>query len=92
MAAQQNLFRALKLIRLLKQQPGKTLNQLAYILECPPRHVRRFLRMLEESGFIIDKKDRHPPRFYLFKDERQQQAEFTEESGTTTAPNVGGRA
>ncbi len=35
--------------------------------------------MLEESGFHIDKQDKHPPRFYLFDDERRQQAEFTEE-------------
>ena len=79
MAAQQNLTRTLKLIRLLKQRPGKTLAQLAQILDCNPRHARRFMETLEEAGFIIDKEGKRPPRFYLFEDERRQQAEFTEE-------------
>ncbi len=79
MAAQQNLLRTFKLIRLLKQRPGKTLAQLAQILECDPRHARRYMDALEEAGFIIDKEGKRPPRFYLFEDERRQQAEFTEE-------------
>ncbi len=79
MAAQQNLTRAFKLIRLLKQRPGKTLDQLAQLLDCSPRHVRRFLETLEETGFIIDKEGKHPPRYYLYEDERRQQADFTEE-------------
>lgn len=79
MAAQQNLTRTLKLIRLLKQRPGKSLAQLAQILECDPRHARRFMNALEEAGFIVDKEGQRPPRFYLFEDERRQQADFTEE-------------
>lgn len=79
MAAQQNLFRSLKLIRLLKQRLGKTLDQLAQILACTPRHVRRFMETLEEVGYCIDKEGKQPPRFYIFDDERQQQAKFTEE-------------
>lgn len=79
MAAQQNLTRTLKLIRLLKQRPGKSLAQLAQILECDPRHARRFMNALEEAGFIIDKEGQRPPRFYLFEDERRQQVDFTEE-------------
>ncbi|GAB3780192.1 hypothetical protein GCM10028818_31910 [Spirosoma horti] len=79
MAAQQTLTRTLKLIRLLKQRPGKSLAQLAQILECDPRHARRFMTALEEAGFIIDKEGQRPPRFYLFEDERRHQADFTEE-------------
>lgn len=79
MAAQQNLTRTLKLIRLLKQRPGKTLAQLAQLLDCSPRHARRFIEALEASGFIIDKEGKQPPRFYLFEDERRYQADFTEE-------------
>ncbi len=74
-----DVTRTLKLIRLLKQRPGKTLTQLAQILECSPRHARRFMDALEEAGFIIDKEGKRPPRFYLFEDERRQQADFTEE-------------
>lgn len=79
MAAQQNLLRALKLIRLLKQRPGKTLAQLAQLLDCTPRHARRYMDALEEAGFLIDKEGKRPPRFYLYEDERRQQTEFTEE-------------
>lgn len=79
MAAQQNLLRALKLIRLLKQRPGKTLRQLAQLLDCDPRHARRFLDTLEEVGFFVEKEGTRPPRFFLFEDERRQQADFTEE-------------
>jgi hypothetical protein len=69
MAAQQNLLRALKLIRLLKQRPGKTLPQLAQLLDCDPRHARRFLDTLEEVGFFVEKEGKRPPRFFLFEDE-----------------------
>lgn len=79
MAIQQSLTRILKLIRLLKQRPGKTLAQLAQILECAPRHARRYMDALEEAGYIIDKEGKRPPRFYIFEDERRQQADFTEE-------------
>lgn len=79
MAAQQNLTRTLKLVRLLKQRPGKTLNQLAQILECSPRHARRFMDALTEAGFIIDCEGKRPPRFFLYEDERRQLADFTEE-------------
>lgn len=79
MSAQQNLLRSLKLIRHLKQRPGKTLDQLAQLLGCAPRHVRRLMETLEEAGFMIDKEGKRPPRFYLFEDERRHQLEFTEE-------------
>ena len=79
MATQQNLTRTLKLIRLLKQRPGKTLTQLAQILDCDPRHARRYMEALEEAGYCIDKEGKRPPRFYIFEDERKQQANFTEE-------------
>lgn len=79
MATQQNLTRILKLIRLLKQRPGKTLAQLAQILDCNPRHVRRYMETLEGAGYCVDKEGKRPPRFYIFEDERKQQANFTEE-------------
>lgn len=67
MAAQQNLTLALKLIRLLKQRPGKTLNQLAQILECDPRHARRYIEALEAVDFDIDSEGKRPPRFFCSK-------------------------
>lgn len=88
MAAQQNLICTLKLIRLLKQRPGKTLAQLAQILDCDPRHARRYMDTLEEAGFIIDKEGKRPPRFYLFEDERRQQAEFTEGKRPPRLPDL----
>ncbi|WP_246169149.1 helix-turn-helix transcriptional regulator [Rudanella paleaurantiibacter] len=79
MSAQQNLLRALKLIRLLKQRPGKTLRQLAQLLDCDPRHARRFLETLEAVGFFVEKEGKRPPRFFLFEDERRQRTDFTED-------------
>lgn len=79
MAAQQNLLRTLKLIRLLKQRPGKTLAQLAQILECTPRHARRYMDALEEAGYCIDSIGKRSPRFYIFEDESRQETDFTEE-------------
>jgi proteasome accessory factor C len=72
------VVRFLKLIRLLKGRPGKTLVQLGTLLECHPRHARRYLTALEQAGFSIDAESK-PPRFYLFEDERREQARFTED-------------
>lgn len=37
------------------------------------------MEALEEAGYCIDKEGKRPPRFYIFEDERKQQANFTEE-------------
>lgn len=72
------VLRILKLIRVLKGRPGKTLIQLGQLLDCSPRHARRYVDALQAAGFIVDSEGK-PPRFYLFEDERRQQPLFTEE-------------
>ena len=56
MTEQQKLLRLFKLIRLLKQRPGKTIHQLAQSLGITVRTMYRYLVLLEEVGYEIDKK------------------------------------
>jgi proteasome accessory factor C len=73
------VVRFLKLIRLLKGRPGKTLAQLGTLLGCSSRNARRYVNALEEAGFLIDSIGKRPPRYFLAEDERREQARFTEE-------------
>ncbi len=65
MIAQQKIFRVFRLIRLLNQRPYKTVLQLAVSLEIDARSVYRYLKLLEEIGYLIDKDDRD--RYFLFE-------------------------
>ncbi|MFC5409091.1 helix-turn-helix transcriptional regulator [Larkinella bovis] len=78
MTEQQKLLRVFKLIRLLKQRPGKTVDQLAQSLEIDKRTVYRYFKLLEEVGYEVDRKG-EPVRYFLFEDETRQQPRFTEE-------------
>lgn len=78
MTEQQKLLRLFKLIRLLKQRPGKTVEQLAQSLEVDKRTVYRYFKLLEEVGYEVDRKG-DPLRYFLFEDETRQQLQFTEE-------------
>ncbi|MGA0560219.1 helix-turn-helix transcriptional regulator [Larkinella sp. VNQ87] len=78
MTEQQKLLRVFKLIRLLKQRPGKTIGQLAQSLETTTRSVYRYLIFLESVGYEVDR-DGKPPRYFIFEDETVRQARFTEE-------------
>lgn len=53
MANQNTLYRLLKLIALLKQEPPKSINYIANFLESSSRTVYRYLELLESVGFII---------------------------------------
>ena len=54
MIAQQKLLRVFKLIRLLKQRPGRTIFQLAQLLDINKRSVYRYLELLEAVGYLYD--------------------------------------
>ena len=54
MANQKSLYRLLKLIALLKQEPPKSMNYIADFLESSSRTVYRYLELLEEIGFNIE--------------------------------------
>lgn len=77
MIAQQKILRVFKLIRLLKQRPGRTIPQLAQSLNIDKRSVYRYLELLEEVGYLFDVDEHH--RYYLFEDETAGQPTFTEE-------------
>lgn len=60
---QQKILRVFKLIRQLSQPPYRTAPQLAKLLETTPRTVYRYIQLLEEIGYAIDKDERN--RYYL---------------------------
>jgi len=57
MTDQQKLFRVFKLIQLLSQRPYRTVRHLAGILEVSYKTVYRYIDLLREVGYVIDKKD-----------------------------------
>jgi len=76
MIAQYKLLRVLKLIGLLKSR-SKSISQLADSLETTTRTIYRYLELLEEVGFIVDK-DFHN-RYFIHTEEQAQETEFTNE-------------
>jgi predicted DNA-binding transcriptional regulator YafY len=80
MLAQQKLLRVFTLIGLLRRRPGYKIPQLARLLEIDSRSVYRYLQLLGEIGYLIDKDDRG--RYFLFEPGPEDAAEFQpEESG-----------
>lgn len=75
---QAKLLRVFKLIRLLNQQPGRTISQLAESVDLTERSVYRYIRFLEEVGYSIDS---HPVtnRYFLAGHHSAQSAALTEE-------------
>jgi proteasome accessory factor C len=55
MVAQQKLLRVFRLIRLLTQKGGRSIDELAVSLEITKRSVYRYLELLESIGYLIDK-------------------------------------
>ena len=68
--SQQNLFRVFKLIRTLSRKPGKTVAQLAHLLDASERSVYRYLNLLEEVGYLLDKDSYE--RYFLFEPENEK--------------------
>ena len=77
MDEQAKLYRVFSLIRLLKQRPGYTVHQLARHYECDKRTVYRYLRLLEELGYLLDEDAQG--RKFIFEAEPEQRAFFTAE-------------
>lgn len=65
--AQQRILRVFKLLRLLKQKPYKSLSHLAQILEVDERTIKRYIELLEEIGYCIDKTV-NTKVYFLFED------------------------
>lgn len=91
MIAQQKLLRVFKLIRLLKQPPGRTIIQLAQSLEIDKRSVYRYIEFLDEVGYCVDS-DPATKRHYLFEPEtpgKSRKATFTEEEAEVLLQALG---
>lgn len=63
MAVMHTLERALKLIRLLTEQPRKRVDELGKYLGIEGRNVRNYLETFEEIGYIVAHDSQH--RYYL---------------------------
>lgn len=77
MIEQAKLLRVFTLIRLLKQQPGRTLPELAHYFECHPRTIKRYLTLLEEVGYFIDEDGQR--RKFIFEAEPDTPPYFSPE-------------
>ncbi|GAB4422574.1 MAG: hypothetical protein OHK0039_38700 [Bacteroidia bacterium] len=64
--AQQKILRIFRLIRTLNQQPGKTITELANLLDIAVRSVYRYLDLIEEIGYAVDRDE--AGRYFIFSD------------------------
>ncbi|GAA4020394.1 hypothetical protein GCM10022408_38030 [Hymenobacter fastidiosus] len=64
---QQKILGLLKLIRLLKEPGGHTMSQLMDRLDKKLRTMQRYLKLLEEVGYPVDKTSGPPVRYFLFE-------------------------
>lgn len=67
MTEQQKILRVFQLIGLLSQKPHKTVSQLAKILETTTRTVYRYINLLDELGYYVDK-DIVTGKYFLFEE------------------------
>ena len=77
MIEQAKLLRVLQLIRLLRHERGRTLDQLAQALDCSTRTVRRYLDLLTEVGYLVDERVDRRGYFFLFEAEPDQAPLFS---------------
>lgn len=79
MIPQQKVLKIFKLINLLKRPGGKTVPDLAGILESSIRSVQRYIKLLEELGLFVEKD--FSGRYFLcsFNDHEEDLLQFTSE-------------
>jgi predicted DNA-binding transcriptional regulator YafY len=81
MIEQQKILRVLKLISLLKQQHRKNVQELSSILDISDKSIYRYIKLLEELGFAIDKDTENRYFIQVWDDEADQWAFSSEETG-----------
>ena len=64
---QERLLTLLKLVRMLKEPGGQTMAQLLKQLNKKLRTMQRYLNILEEVGYPVDKTTARPARYFLFE-------------------------
>lgn len=68
---QYKIFRVLQLISLLKSKPAKSIRQLSIIIDSTERTIYRYLDLLSEVGFVIERTDRNQVFIESTKDDLQ---------------------
>ncbi len=81
MIEQQKILRVLKLITLLKQHHRKNVQELSAILDISDKSIYRYIKLLEELGFAIDKDTENRYFIQVWDDEADQWAFSSEETG-----------
>lgn len=72
---QAKLLRVFQLIRLLKGPPEYRIAQLSQLLDCNRSTIYRYLNLLEEVGYLLDKDAQG--RYFIFEAEAAQQPHFS---------------
>ena len=75
MLNQHKILRVLQLISLLKKEPSKSIKFIAGILESTDRTVYRYLDLVKELGFDLQR-DTHN-RFYIVSEDNNETVEFS---------------
>lgn len=77
---QNKILRVLQLIALLKKEPAKSIRFLSGILESTDRTVYRYLDLVKELGFDLQR-DSHN-RFYIVSEDNNETVEFSNEEAS----------
>lgn len=80
MLNQHKILRVLQLISLLKKEPSKSIKFIAGILESTDRTVYRYLDLVKELGFDLQR-DSHN-RFYIVSEDNNETVKFSNEEAS----------
>ena len=80
MLNQHKILRVLQLISLLKKEPSKSIKFIAGILESTDRTVYRYLDLVKELGFDLQRDSYN--RFYIVSNENNETVDFTNEEAS----------
>ena len=86
---QNRIYRVFRLINLLKSSPSKSIKRLADSMEVSERSLYRYLELLVEVGFVVEKDSSN--RYYLNHDQiesfTKEEAEFISQSISSNQKN-----
>ena len=80
MLNQHKILRVLQLISLLKREPSKSIKFIAGILESTDRTVYRYLDLVKELGFDLQRDSYN--RFYILSEDNNETVEFSNEEAS----------
>lgn len=80
MLNQYKILRVLQLISLLKREPSKSIKFIAGILESTDRTVYRYLDLVKELGFDLQRDSYN--RFYIVSEDNNETVEFSNEEAS----------